>query len=695
MVVSLCDMRTVIKRDCLTTIDGLMWPSRLLAALALAALGALVLACGVESSGAQAPTAAPSSQILAPTPSPATPTVSPRRQPTEQARTEIVTPTSIPAPAIVAAPSSQETNRTLPAPQFQDGLIHLPVPDRDLSELAVRLLGVEIDDRIPEPAEPMSVGDRRDFWLTALDDGAATNISATLRVVSDNAYWFVDDAVTVNQAGLEEGARLFEQQVRPAVVAAFGDIRNPGIDGDPRLIVLHSALDGAAGYFGAKDAYPAEVHSHSNKGEIIYIDAGFLEPGSDFYMSVLAHEFQHAIHFNQDTGEDSWVNEGLSELATEVSGYETASPDVFLPHPDTQLNYWPEESQRRIAHYGASALFFRYLAQRIGGTENLMSLMTQQLDDISGVDAFLREHGLLFEDVFADWVAANYLDADDERYGYLDSDVRIRRARPLGDGKGRERTMPQFSARYYTLRSNVAEGVLRFQGNTQVRQVEAECVSDDGCLWSGRGDSINTKLTREFDLTELDTATLEYMVWYDIEDGWDYGYVEASDDGGRTWNILEGQHTSDDDVSGNAYGPGYTGRSREWKQESVDLTPFVGGPVLIRFEYVTDDAVYRDGFMVADVSVPQLDGATSEGQWMADGFYSAPSSLPQLFIVQIITVDADGRYEVSRLNLDGNNFGEITLSGLDTPDREVVIIVSPVTPDTRHEARYMLEFIER
>ena len=304
-----------------------------------------------------------------------------------------------------------------------------------------------------------------------------------------------------------------------------------------------------------------------------------------------------------------------------------------------------------------------------------------------------RGFGLRFEDVFADWVIANYLDADDRKYGYLDNDVRIRRARPLGDGKGREMSLPQFSARYHSLRSNAAEGTLRFQGSTQVRQVEAECVSEDGCLWSGRGDSINTRVTREFDLTGLDSATLEYMVWYDIEDGWDYGYVEVSDDDGHTWTILEGQYTSDDDVSGNAYGPGYTGRSREWKQESIDLTPFVGGPVLIRFEYVTDAAVYRDGFMVSDVSIPQLDDSMDTDEWMSEGFTPARKSLPQRFIVQVVTIGTDEEYEVSRLELDGDNSGEVVLSGLDAPDTAVVIVISPVTPDTRHSAKYTLEFL--
>ena len=647
--------------------------------LAFTIFAVSAFACGEE---AVVATRTPVVNQIPPTPDP-----SPTSQP--EARRVTPTPVSTPAPIV--------KSELLSSPQATTETSYvLPPPDRDLNELAARLRGADIGELSIEYAEPMSVGDRRDFWLTNLNDGSASEISATLEVVSDNAYWFADDSASVERDMLEEGARLFEERIRPAVVAAFGDIRSPGIDGDPRLIVLHANLNGAAGYYGSSDEYPSEVHPHSNESEIIYIDAEILEPGSDLYMSVLAHEFQHAIHFNQDAGEESWVNEGLSELATEVSGYETESPDVFLPRPDTQLNYWPEEPRMRIAHYGSSALFFRYLTQRIGGTERLRDLMTEPLDGVSGVDSFLARFGLRFEDIFADWVIANYLDADDDkRYGYLDDYVKVRRARPLMEGDGRALSLPQFSARYHTLRSDAAEGALRFQGNSETRQLEADCVSDEGCWWSGRGDSINTKLTREFDLTALDTATLEYMVWHDIEDGWDYGYVEVSDDGGQTWTILDGQHTSDDDVSGNAYGPGYTGRSGEWKRESIDLTPFAGGPALVRFEYVTDDAVYRDGFMVADVSIQELGVESDPDGWVADGFSQARIGLPQRFVVQMIRIGANGGFYVTRINLDGDNFGEVVLSGLDTSNEDVVIVVSPTTADTRHGANYTLEFLPR
>ena len=43
--------------------------------------------------------------------------------------------------------------------------------------------------------------------------------------------------------------------------------------------------------------------------------AGLMKVGSNQYLSVLAHELQHAVHWNGDRTEDTWVNEGLSEVA--------------------------------------------------------------------------------------------------------------------------------------------------------------------------------------------------------------------------------------------------------------------------------------------------------------------------------------------------------------------------------------------
>ncbi|GIT58344.1 MAG: hypothetical protein Ct9H300mP19_02920 [Dehalococcoidia bacterium] len=41
-----------------------------------------------------------------------------------------------------------------------------------------------------------------------------------------------------------------------------------------------------------------------------------------------------------------------------------------------------------------------------------------------------------------------------------------------------------------------------------------------------------------------------------------------------------------------SYGPGLTGNSMGWVQDSVDISSYAGQEILIRFEYITDDAIF-------------------------------------------------------------------------------------------------------
>ena len=562
-------------------------------------------------------------------------------------------------------------------------------PDRDLVDLAVRLRGASPPATTPPTAAPLELGHKEDFTIVSALDASAHTITATLRAVSDNAYWFVDDATRVDQSNLERGAQIFEDRVWAPVTGAFGGIRNPGVDDDPRLFILHTNLDAALGYFRESDGFPSEVHPQSNEREIIYIGVNRLRVGGDAYMSVIAHELQHAIHFNQDAGEETWVNEGLSELASELAGYEAESVGFFLRKPGTQLNFWPEAPADSIPSYGAAALFFKYVAQRVGGVELLADLAAEPLDGIDGVEAFLRKHDLTFEEIFADWVVANYAGSDDERYGYPDDDVRIRRALPLRPGDDRRDTLPQFSTRYYVLPDDSAGKTITFSGDTQVAQVGGDCPTGSGCWWSGRGDAINTRLTAEFDLTGLDSATLEYEIWWDIEEGWDYGYVEASADGGETWRILESDRTTRDNPSGNAYGPGYTGIGGGWQRESIDLTAFTGAPILVRFEYVTDGAVYRDGFMLTNISISSSSPTPNErlqpSTWNPQGFQLIHTPLPQKFIIQLIQPTPNAAPQSTQLPLTQTN-----QSQTQAPSGTAILAISPITPNTHHPASYTL-----
>ncbi|MEW5933102.1 MAG: protease, partial [Bacillota bacterium] len=54
--------------------------------------------------------------------------------------------------------------------------------------------------------------------------------------------------------------------------------------------------------------------------------------------------------------------------------------------------------------------------------------------------------------------------------------------------------------------------------------------------------------------------------------------------------------------------PGYTGSSGGWLHETIDLSPYCGGPLYLRFRYMTDWAVNGTGFFVDDITV------TADGQ---------------------------------------------------------------------------------
>jgi hypothetical protein len=207
-----------------------------------------------------------------------------------------------------------------------------------------------------------------------------------------------------------------------------------------------------------------------------------------------------------------------------------------------------------------------------------------------------------------------------------------------------EGTVHQFAADYIELDPPQGDAVFTFDGMDAVGAIANEPYSGAGQWWSNRGDSIDATLTREFDLTDVESATLRFRAWYDIEEHWDYAYVMASTDGGDTWRILPGQHTTEENPLGLSYGPGYTGRSGggdepSWVDEEVDLTPVAGQETLLRFEYVTDEGVNLDGLAIDDIEIPELgflDDAESDGAWQAEGFLRLTGPMDQSFVVQVI-----------------------------------------------------------
>ena len=128
--------------------------------------------------------------------------------------------------------------------------------------------------------------------------------------------------------------------------------------------------------------------------------------------------------------------------------------------------------------------------------------------------------------------------------------------------------------------------------------------------WSGKADLADNKLTRTVDLTDYSTATLTFWTQYEIEEGWDFGFVQVSTDGGLTWTSLpdlEGRTTYDHDPDAMAEIvanlPGFTGSSNGWVHETFDLTPYAGKSIMLRFRYMTDWAVTYMGWFIDEIKI--------------------------------------------------------------------------------------------
>jgi hypothetical protein len=217
--------------------------------------------------------------------------------------------------------------------------------------------------------------------------------------------------------------------------------------------------------------------------------------------------------------------------------------------------------------------------------------------------------------------------------------------------------------------------------------------------WSNRGDDSDVMLTRSFDLSNVSEATLEFWTWYDLEEDWDYTYVEISADGGETWEILRTPSGTSDNPNSNSFGFAYTGRSGgaapSWIQERVDLSPYAGQEVLVRFEVITDDAVNRPGFALDDVAIPEIgyfsDFEEDGDGWDAAGFVRHANVLAQRWLVQLVLFGPETTVE--RLELQADQTGEWTIP-LSRDARRAIVTISGLAPVTTELATYSYEIAQ-
>ena len=611
-----------------------------------------------------------------------------------------------PAPTATAVPATalQELST-----EEQIALVEVPNRDRRLLTLQLDPALTDIPVVVNDTTPVRALGDLETFWVH--DTGTETNVEVTAELVYSTsvAYVWVEEGEPFNQSTLVESIDRFSALAYPNLVNTFGSEWNPGVDNDPRLHVLHTTATGpgVAGYFYSADEYSRLANPFSNEKEMFYINLDMLGRSSNpiYYETVLAHEFQHMIHWNIDRGEETWLGEGLSEYAQQVAGYDgdVQFARSFAVAPDLQLNTWSPEQGANGPHYGAAYLFVAYLAQHLGHGF-LTSLVAEPANGFVGIQAALDDAGLAIDvdDLFADWVVANWVQdpgALDEigRYGYLGFELPftpdvVYESYPVQA----DTTVGNYATDYIVLEGEpTGDSDLRFSfsGATETRLAAAPIPAGEAVWWSNRADDSNPRLTRTLDLTEIAPGapiTLHVEMWYDIEERYDYGYVLASRDGVK-WETLPGQRTSAEDSTGNNLGVGYTGASDGWISEQFDLSAYAGGPLQLQFSYVTDDAVSTVGWLVRAVALSDGTGLTTpidlQTDWSSAGWLYTDNLLQQRWLLQVMEFDGDTLTALRRVPVGADGKAEIDIAGLGA-GRNAVIAISGLTRGTTLPAAY-------
>jgi hypothetical protein len=227
--------------------------------------------------------------------------------------------------------------------------------------------------------------------------------SWTLVYTGTNCRAYVGSGETVSQPQVEALADTFDAAIYPTATSWFHPDSPPTMI-DLKIYDFGDGSGGAAGYF---------IRSFSTRNEL-YVDSQDLSIADE----IVAHEFEHLLHYDLDMDEEVWLDEGLADLSIRVS-LGTDKPalqghiESYEQSPTNDLLDWGDE----IADYGAVYAFIAYLADHYGGQSFISDLASDLRNSVSSVNFQLSDKGFSdrFMQVHNKVKGANI--ADDPSYG--------------------------------------------------------------------------------------------------------------------------------------------------------------------------------------------------------------------------------------------------------------------------------------
>ena len=524
---------------------------------------------------------------------------------------------------------------------------------------------------------------------------------------------------TITQAQVEYlGDELANQIVR-VDEEHFGDMDAPagaeGENADALVTLVYNVQDDAyydcsvgsytAGYFAPDyqdsvgmniivlDALDWANRVGEDPSDALWSDGDPANDRPELYEGVIAHELEHLLHSYTDSGELSWVDEGLADMAAFLNGYDMTGSHLTYQqvfHRETSLTRWAGG----LENYGAAFSYFLYLWEQAGGNGDGSLEPDLEYDDAAGdllirlifqepgngmdgvqaaIDAYNEQSEsdlASAEELFQDWVVTMYLDDEDsarwdlENFDlgadsggwtidlanseFFDERGNYQGAQPQAKwdrAKNRpDMTALPFGVSYEKYRNPGPQVSLEFEGEPESRVTPKDATVEDGLQWWGGYESMADK-TLGVDTPVTGGQTIGFWNWHFIEEGWDYGFVEALVDG--EWVTVEvtndaGEVVSTDDNphDNNEEGNGITGTSGgayfvdepAWVHYNAVLPE---GATDVRFRYSTDAAYMDAGWFIDDVTVGGATATVSPDE--ETGFIETDGLQDNRWTVQVIS----------------------------------------------------------
>jgi hypothetical protein len=204
-------------------------------------------------------------------------------------------------------------------------------------------------------------------------------ITATLISSNNRAVAYIDNALpssqkNISEANIETMLNAFSASTFDIITNMYGEPSD--VDNDGKVVFLFTHLvdevGGVAGFYSSGSLFSKEQGGDGNLADMM-----FISPTRDLasYTSLLAHEFQHLISFNQHVllqkgdSEETWLNEGLSHVAEDlVDGHiDGGNTDLVSEFMDAPGRYaLTGDASLNLGIRGAAYLFVQGLMESFG-----------------------------------------------------------------------------------------------------------------------------------------------------------------------------------------------------------------------------------------------------------------------------------------------------------------------------------------